>query len=188
MQPQLFPYSPERDVYRLLQVQPSADQSEITAAVRRLARAFHPDRNRSPHATQEMQVVNAVRNLLVDPHARAVYDRARHRYFVDDAVRHGRRVTRLVTRPAEPRAASPLRPTSPHRTAAAVPAVLDGRPATSVRTVVALTGDALLAALRALIDAFRPRCGTCSALADFDHRYCAICGAPLGRPRPLTSR
>src|SRR6266508_5031261 len=97
MQPQLFPYSPQRDVYRLLQVQPSADQAEITVAVRRLARAFHPDRNRSPFATKEMQVVNAVRNLLVDPHARAVYDRARRRYFVDDAARSGRHVTRLVS-------------------------------------------------------------------------------------------
>jgi curved DNA-binding protein CbpA len=182
MQPQLFPYSPERDVYRLLQVQPSADQAEITAAVRRLARAFHPDRNRSPFATQEMQVVNAVRNLLVDPQARAVYDRARHRFFVDGAARSGRRVTRLVSRPAEPRA------TSAHRAAPGVPAVVDHGRATSVRAVVALTGDALLAALRALIDAFRPRCGICLALADFDHRYCAACGAPLGRPRPLTSR
>lgn len=188
MQPQLFPYSPERDVYRLLQVQPSADQAELTAAVRRLARAFHPDRNRSPYATQEMQVVNAVRNLLVDPQARAAYDRARHRYFVDDATRSGRRVTRLVSRPAEPRATSARGPTSAQRPAPAVPAVVNASRATSVRALVSLTGDALLAALRALIDAFRPRCGICSALADFDHRYCATCGAPLGRPRPLTSR
>jgi curved DNA-binding protein CbpA len=188
MQPQLFPYAPERDVYRLLQVQPSADQAEITAAVRRLARAFHPDRNRSPYATQEMQVVNAVRNLLVDPQARAVYDRARQRYFVDGAALSGRRVTRLVSRPAEPRVVSVPRPASAHRSAPAVPAVVDRGRATSVRAVVALTGDALLAALRALIDAFRPRCAICSALADFDHRYCASCGAPLGRPRPLTSR
>lgn len=177
MQPSLFPYSPERDVYRLLQVEPSADPAEITAAVRRLARTFHPDRNGSPRATQEMQVVNAVRRLLIDPQSRAAYDRARHRFLVDDARSRGRRVTRLVAHPAEPRAAGAARP---HDQLA--------RGARSVGTVMALTGQALIAALRALIDAFRRRCSFCSAVADFDHIYCAACGAPLGRPRPLAGR
>jgi curved DNA-binding protein CbpA len=180
MQPQLFPYSPERDVYRLLQVEPSADPAEITAAVRRLARTFHPDRNRSPHATQEMQVVNAVRNLLVDPHARAVYDRARHRFLADDGTLRGRRVTRLVARPAQPRS---MPVAAPAPTALAAPG-----PWISVGALLAMTGQTLLAALRTLLDAFRPRCAVCSALADFEHRFCAACGAPLGRPRPLTAR
>jgi len=184
MQLQLFPYSPERDVYRLLQVEPSADPAEITAAVRRLARTFHPDRNGSPRATQEMQVVNAVRNLLVDPHSRAVYDRARHRFLADAATRRGRRVTRLVAHPAEPRyapaAVAPAHAVPPHRG-------LEGR-AHPLGVVLTLTGQALVAALRALLDAFRPRCSFCSAVADFDHRYCATCGAPLGRPQPLTGR
>ncbi len=170
MQPQLFPYSPERDVYRLLRVEPSAAPDEITAAVRRLARTFHPDRNWSPRATQEMQVVNAVRSLLIDPQARAAYDRARHRFLAENAARSARRVTGLVDRPAPP------------------VAVASPRPQIGVGSVRALTGQALMTALRALLDAFRPRCAVCWALADFDHRYCAACGAPLGRPRPLPGR
>jgi curved DNA-binding protein CbpA len=179
MQPQLFPYSPERDVYRLLQVEPSADPGEITAAVRRLARAFHPDRNRSPYATQEMQIVNAVRGLLVDPHARAAYDRARVRFMADEATRRERRVTKLVARPDQ----APVAGTSPASAAFSAP-----RPSSSVGAVLATTAQTLVAVLRALLDAFRPRCSICFSLADFDHRYCATCGAPLGRPRPLASR
>ena len=173
MQPQLFPYSPERDVYRLLQVEPSAAPDEINAAVRRLARTFHPDRNGSPRATQEMQVVNAVRNLLIDPQARATYDRARHRFLAEHAARADRRVTRLVASPEVPRRAA--------ADSAAVPQL-------GVGSVLALTGQALMAALRALLDAFRPRCRVCWAVADFEHRYCAACGAPLGQPRPLPGR
>ena len=71
----LLPYSPERDVYRLLGVPSNASTDEITVACRRLARAFHPDRNGSNRANAEMQVVNAVRRVLSDPELRAVYDR-----------------------------------------------------------------------------------------------------------------
>jgi curved DNA-binding protein CbpA len=174
MQPQLFPYSPERDVYRLLQVEPSAPPHEITAAVRRLARTFHPDHNGSPRATQEMQVVNAVRSLLIDPQARSTYDRARHRFLADNPAPSARRVTRLVARPAVPRSV---------RSAASA-----RNPQLGVASAIALTGQVLMAAFRALLDAFRPRCTVCWALADFDHRFCAACGAPLGRPRPLPGR
>jgi len=174
MQPQLFPYSPERDVYRLLQVEPSAPLDEINAAVRRLARTFHPDRNWSPRATQEMQVVNAVRSLLIDPQARATYDRARHRFLAEEAARATRRVTRLVTQPAVPRRFAATSPSPGLQVA--------------IGSALALTGQALMAALRALLDAFRPRCSVCWALADFDHHYCASCGAPLGQPRPLPGR
>lgn len=73
----LLPYRPDRDVYRLLGVPPNAGRVEIVAACRRLARAFHPDRNESQRATEEMQVVNAVRSLLTDPESRAEYDQER---------------------------------------------------------------------------------------------------------------
>ena len=81
MHPSLLPYHPERDVYRLLQVDPRASRDEINAACRRLARTFHPDRNRSPRANDEMGVINAVREMLVDECERAAYDRARSRFL-----------------------------------------------------------------------------------------------------------
>src|ERR687889_84009 len=73
----LLPYTPDGDVYRLRGVPASASPDEITAACRRLARTFHPDRNSSERATQEMQVVNAVRRAMTDPDMRARYDRER---------------------------------------------------------------------------------------------------------------
>lgn len=81
MDQRLLPYAPDRDVYRLLQVDPRAGTDEIVDACRRLARTFHPDRNVSHRATEEMQVVNAIRGLLTDPASRAEYDIARWRFW-----------------------------------------------------------------------------------------------------------
>ena len=87
-------YAPERDIYRLLQVDPASDTETIVAACRRLALQYHPDHNRSPRATEEMQVVNSVRRLMTDPVARARYDRARERWIAAErshsAVRRSR--------------------------------------------------------------------------------------------------
>ena len=80
MTPRLLPYTPERDVYRLLGVPSSASIEEISAACRRLARTFHPDLNRSGRATEEMQVVNTVRQVMSNPEWRATYDRERYRF------------------------------------------------------------------------------------------------------------
>ncbi len=166
----LLPYQPDRDVYRLLGVPPSARSAEIAAACRTLARAFHPDRNESHHATQEMQVVNAVRALLTDPQSRAEYDRERHVFWSTTARRSPPR------RPEPPRPVRPAANARPSRERQATPAVEQraGGPKLSRTARAAMAG--LLAALRAL---HPTRCGYCGAWVEVDHRFCGACGAPM---------
>ena len=156
----LLPYQPERDVYRLLGVPPSAGRAEIVSACRRLARAFHPDRNASQRATEEMQVVNAVRSVLIDPRSRAEYDHARLSYLRQAAV-------------AEP---TP-RPIAPRP----VPAPRGGKELG--RTARAAMG-ALLAGMRALPPA---RCDDCSTWVQPEFRFCPACGARLRGAVPLVT-
>jgi curved DNA-binding protein CbpA len=169
MYPSLLPYSPERDVYRLLQVDPSANPDEIAAACRRLARTFHPDRNRSSRANEEMQVVNAVRHLLTDPRSRAAYDGARRRYLYD-----GYRPDPATYR-AEP---VPRPPT---------PVVVPFTPAApGLGTRVLRFARAVGAGLRGALAEFGPaRCSTCRELIEVGDRYCARCGHWLGRTERL---
>jgi curved DNA-binding protein CbpA len=154
MHQSLLPYTPERDAYRLLGVRASASTDEITAACRRLARTFHPDRNPSARATAEMQVVNTVRQVLSDPETRAVYDRERvrfHTYRVHAAQRPASAVP-----PAFPTAALPPPPSPFERYLRA-----------------ALVG--MRAAVAGLLPA---RCRTCRIVIDGEDAYCAACGTP----------
>jgi curved DNA-binding protein CbpA len=153
----LLPYSPERDVYRLLGVPSTASIDEVNAACRRLARTFHPDRNESMRATAEMQVVNAVRQVMSDPRARAIYDRERYRF-------HARRA-----RPAPPRAGAsvPLQVVVPAARA-------EGRSA--IERYV----RGLVAGARAVLESLAPaRCRGCRTVISGDDAYCAACGTPL---------
>ncbi|HEX2140842.1 MAG TPA: DnaJ domain-containing protein [Candidatus Limnocylindria bacterium] len=168
----LLPYSPERDVYRLLQVEPTADEAQIQAACRRLARRFHPDRNVSPRANQEMQVVNAVRALLTDPPSRAAYDRARQRFY------QGQRVAAMPSPRTRPVERAP-RPTTPPVVAlpdlSAIPEL-----AWPAAQTIGRQGRALLRGLRALIARLGPpRCPSCRSLVEAEYRYCADCGTGL---------
>ncbi len=160
---ELLPYAPERDVYRLLQVDPRASQDEVLAACRRLAKAFHPDRNGSTRAHLEMQVVNAVRGLLADPGTRAEYDRQRWVWHASSRV--------------------PRRPIS---LAGGAGASVAAAPATGAPPLLATTvryGRATLAGLRAAIGTLVPeRCVACRAAAGRHDRSCGVCGATLSPP------
>ena len=171
MHPSLLPYHPERDVYRLLQVDPTASSAEINAACRRLARTFHPDRNHSPRANDEMGVINAVREMLTDARERAAYDRARSRFLSGWTPGTARASHLAGSRPwVIPDAA--------------------GRQASddgllgwlSLPAAVERTLRALVAAFRAALGQFGPTfCSNCGANADPEYLYCASCGARLRR-------
>jgi hypothetical protein len=170
MYPSLLPYAPERDVYRLLQVEPTADSEQIAAACRRLARTFHPDHNPSTRAHEEMQIVNAVRHLLSDPSARAAYDGARRRFLYDDGYQPP--PAYRSARPSPP--AAPIRPFVPAHA---------GR---GWRSRAMRVARALAAGVRgALAELGPPRCPACRELIELGDRYCAGCGTWLGRTEKL---
>ncbi len=86
---------PHPDWYAILDVAPGADEAAIKAAHRRLARELHPDVNASTDATTRMAEVNRARDILLDPRARAIFDRERIR----------RRAAVVASRPVRPRPA-----------------------------------------------------------------------------------
>jgi curved DNA-binding protein CbpA len=65
----------EADLYRVLQVDPSADPEVIAAAYKRLALRYHPDHNHGdPSAEEQMKRINAAFGVLGRPALRAEYD------------------------------------------------------------------------------------------------------------------
>lgn len=148
----LLPYTPERDVYRLLGVPSTASVDEITVACRRLARTFHPDLNRSGRATEEMQVVNTVRQVLSDPEWRAIYDRERHRFHA------------AMSRPTE----GMIHSWPP----------LDVR-RSGPRPVTRYLRAAVIGVGAALLSLAPPRCRGCRAVVPNGDAYCVTCGTPL---------
>ena len=71
--PRILPAVPEREsLYRVLQVDPGANQLVIQAAYRVLARIFHPDVEGDD---EEMKRLNHAWSVLGDPVRRAEYDR-----------------------------------------------------------------------------------------------------------------
>ena len=110
------------DPYKILQVDPEAEDEVIAAAYRRLARKYHPDTATGPEALGRMEAINAAWEVLGKPARRAAYDRQRalaaamsRSGSVDAAGRHGpaarasggavpAATRRLDRRPALPRA------------------------------------------------------------------------------------
>jgi curved DNA-binding protein CbpA len=88
------------DPYKVLQVDPEAEDEVVQAAYRRLAQKYHPD-VAGPEGSARMATINAAWELLREPSGRAAYDRER----------------RAAAREAE-RAAAEARP-SPSSTATA---------------------------------------------------------------------
>jgi curved DNA-binding protein CbpA len=161
-----LPYSPERDVYRLLQVDPRAGTDEVLDAWRRLARTFHPDHNESVRAHEEMQVVNAVRELITDPTARAAYDRERQRWLANGVSGAWRTIYRPARSVVAERRGLPKHPSSDALSGAA--------------RVARALGLGLLAFGVALSPA---RCARCAGAIGRTDQRCWICGFPTSAPR-----
>lgn len=64
-----------REYYKILGVSVTATQSEIKKAFRKLSMEYHPDRNRSPGATERFSKMAAAYDVLSDPKKRELYDR-----------------------------------------------------------------------------------------------------------------
>ena len=72
------PFDPSTDYYQVLGVGPGADNEEIQAAYRRLAKEYHPDLHAdSLSAAARMARVNVAKSVLLDPDTRANYDQLR---------------------------------------------------------------------------------------------------------------
>jgi curved DNA-binding protein CbpA len=65
------------DPYKVLQVDPEAEEEVIAAAYRRLARKYHPDTATGAEAVGRMEAINAAWEILGDPKRRAAHDRQR---------------------------------------------------------------------------------------------------------------
>ena len=68
------------DPYKILQVDPEAEDEVIQAAYRRLAQKYHPDRAAGSEAVERMVAINAAWELIGEPDRRMAYDLSvRHR-------------------------------------------------------------------------------------------------------------
>ena len=65
------------DPYKILQVDPEAEDEVIQAAYRRLAQKYHPDRSTGQEAMDRMVAINAAWETIGDPKRRASFDLAR---------------------------------------------------------------------------------------------------------------
>ena len=67
--------NPTPDPYKVLRIDPEADDEIIQVVYRRLARKYHPDVTPGPEAAARMIELNAAMEILGDPERRAAYDR-----------------------------------------------------------------------------------------------------------------
>lgn len=82
----------KRDYYEILDVSKGASKDEIKNAYRKLALAYHPDRNKSPEAEEKFKEISEAYAVLSDHEKRRQYDMLGHegidsRYSTEDIFR-----------------------------------------------------------------------------------------------------
>jgi molecular chaperone DnaJ len=68
----------KRDYYDVLGVDRTATEADIKRAYRGMARKYHPDVNREPHAEERFKEINEAHEVLSNADRRAAYDRFGH--------------------------------------------------------------------------------------------------------------
>jgi DnaJ-class molecular chaperone len=63
------------NLYSILNIENTASQDEIKKAYRKLSMTWHPDRNKTPEATEKFKEISTAYAVLSDPTKRAEYDR-----------------------------------------------------------------------------------------------------------------
>ncbi len=66
-----------KDYYEILGVKPEATEAEIKAAYRKLARKYHPDKNKDAGAEDKFKAINEANEVLRDTEKRRAYDELR---------------------------------------------------------------------------------------------------------------
>ncbi|GEM_PF-6863011 len=95
---------PNKDYYKILQVDPSAESEVIEAAYKRLALKYHPDHNKSPNANERMGEIIEAYQVLRDPARRAQYDSQRASWTRSQSVEEEQRKAEEAERPRQPTA------------------------------------------------------------------------------------
>jgi curved DNA-binding protein len=66
-----------KDYYEILGVKPEASEAEIKTAYRKLARKYHPDKNKDAGAEEKFKAINEANEVLKDAEKRRSYDQLR---------------------------------------------------------------------------------------------------------------
>jgi len=78
-----------KDYYAILEVQRDATPAAIKKSFRRLALAYHPDRNNEPEAEAQFKLINEAYAVLSDTEKRRRYDRYGHNETASDPFQSG---------------------------------------------------------------------------------------------------